>query len=1334
MKKLLFAMLCIVSALGLRAQTDVTSTYITNADFESATYTTPYNPNGDRDITQPEGWTLVYKDGVSYDSSILNASQATYSSNISSQGLTIPGDGRGNQTYAVRFHNNGNKQLITLSQAPQVLPEGYYTITGLFWTQNQNEMEVGFYLGTYSTETRKKYTAGNTAWRKLSWTFTSNGVDATTIGVFFKHTSGNQMVAGVDNITLTYTPPTRPTAIALNESSLTLIPTATSTLTATITPSEADTDTEITWSSSNTSVATVAGGKVTAVAAGTATITATTANGFSATCNVTVNKAPLDNGDYYIVNVATGKAIGTIKSGWGTQAGQADHGIPFTVALGEGVYTLDSHTYNSAADHFFNGAFVDQPSTKLYITSLGSSKYSISTADGSAFVTANENDNVVANTAPNANSLLAQWYFVSKANMESALASATTANPVDATFYIQDPDFSRNHILQLVQNGKSTNNPGGETYLWKYTATNYHFKGGENGNMCAETYMNGGGKIYQELTGIKNGKYLLKAQAFHNGSGETNLYANDQKVPVKVLNANGEGTAATMNGASAAFTAGQYQNELEVFVTDGNLTIGIENASSNWACFDNFELYYLGPIVGGEATEIAMDTETAMTAGKWYYFDIPVDGLYNLTTTTLSDIVYTNDAIILIENESSVTATFSQAVNETLTAGRYFVKSASAQSLEVSVGAYAYNVGAATLSTADGGYTQSSTFTVTFPAAATSDPNATAALVASSKATVNDNEVALTAVANGFSLDLGSLTPSTDYVIAIPASVYGYADQSMNEAINVTLHTPAVFDGVYVLYDATSELFLSRGAAYGTEASMDKYGIPVHLVTDASGVSSFEFKDWTGGFLFSNNAGVAAGIFTDNNSTGWNIIETTGGYILKDANGDVYAKVDNGPLGLYVHTVAGQENANVWTLKTKTERDDIIAAYPAENISNVIDASGVATDAASFATFLDANYNATDWTSSVGTAKFYDGIAERRAPTVGSWTWTEVRGQNGPNTWDKSPAYGDNWAEVYQATGKYTQTIAASKLPAGIYKMTIDGYERHKDGESDNGFGAAGYDYTTSYLAVNREQVRLKSWYDVHTTALAAGKSGDNYPSNVGNAVECFTAGYATNEVYIYLDGSTDLTITLSKPNYTPASWLCFNNFTLTRYTPQTVSATIASSGYSTIASSYALDCANLPSGLKAYKVTGVTTTAVNLAEVSEAVAAGTGLILEGTAGQTYSIPVAVSGSDISSTNKLKAAVTATDVAANAAYILQGGQFHLVTEASTVPAGKAYLLATDVPANVRALDMVVGGDADGISAIDNAQSTGNAMFDLSGRRVAKAQKGIYIVNGKKVVK
>ena len=58
-------------------------------------------------------------------------------------------------------------------------------------------------------------------------------------------------------------------------------------LNVTFTPANS-TNKNVTWSSNPTSVATVSDGKVTGVAEGTATITATTANGKTATCNVTV--------------------------------------------------------------------------------------------------------------------------------------------------------------------------------------------------------------------------------------------------------------------------------------------------------------------------------------------------------------------------------------------------------------------------------------------------------------------------------------------------------------------------------------------------------------------------------------------------------------------------------------------------------------------------------------------------------------------------------------------------------------------------------------------------------------------------------------------------------------------------------------------------------------------------------------------------------------------------------------------------------------------------------------------------------------------------------------
>ena len=178
------------------------------------------------------------------------------------------------------------------------------------------------------------------------------------------------------------------------------------------------------------------------------------------------------------------------------------------------------------------------------------------------------------------------------------------------------------------------------------------------------------------------------------------------------------------------------------------------------------------------------------------------------------------------------------------------------------------------------------------------------------------------------------------------------------------------------------------------------------------------------------------------------------------------------------------------------------------------------------------------------------------------------------------------------------------------------------------------------------------------------------------------------------------------------------------------ISATIPTSGYGTIASAYALDCANLPAGLKAYKVTGLTTTTVTLAEVTEAVAANTGLILKGTAG-TYDIPVAATGTDISATNLLKAAVTATEIAANEAYILQGGLFHLVNAASTIPAGKAYLLASDITGGgARSLNFTF--DATAIKAVEGEIQNGE-FYNVAGQRVAQPTKGLYIVNGKKIV-
>ena len=79
------------------------------------------------------------------------------------------------------------------------------------------------------------------------------------------------------------------TGISLNKSTTSIAVGSDETLTATLTPANTTYDT-VSWSSSDTSVATVDDdGEVTAVAAGTAVITATTERGgYTASCTVTV--------------------------------------------------------------------------------------------------------------------------------------------------------------------------------------------------------------------------------------------------------------------------------------------------------------------------------------------------------------------------------------------------------------------------------------------------------------------------------------------------------------------------------------------------------------------------------------------------------------------------------------------------------------------------------------------------------------------------------------------------------------------------------------------------------------------------------------------------------------------------------------------------------------------------------------------------------------------------------------------------------------------------------------------------------------------------------------
>jgi hypothetical protein len=86
-------------------------------------------------------------------------------------------------------------------------------------------------------------------------------------------------------------------------------------------------------------------------------------------------------------------------------------------------------------------------------------------------------------------------------------------------------------------------------------------------------------------------------------------------------------------------------------------------------------------------------------------------------------------------------------------------------------------------------------------------------------------------------------------------------------------------------------------------------------------------------------------------------------------------------------------------------------------------------------------------------------------------------------------------------------------------------------------------------------------------------------------------------------------------------------------------------------------------------------------------------------------------------------------------YVLNGGSsFVWVKDAGTLAAGKCWVQLEKSPANARALSIVFEGETTGISTAKTAADTkGAAVYDLQGRRVMQPTKGLFIVNGKKVV-
>ena len=187
---------------------------------------------------------------------------------------------------------------------------------------------------------------------------------------------------------------------------------------------------------------------------------------------------------------------------------------------------------------------------------------------------------------------------------------------------------------------------------------------------------------------------------------------------------------------------------------------------------------------------------------------------------------------------------------------------------------------------------------------------------------------------------------------------------------------------------------------------------------------------------------------------------------------------------------------------------------------------------------------------------------------------------------------------------------------------------------------------------------------------------------------------------------------------------------------------TISSAGMGTFCSSHPLDFSGTDD-VKAYIVSALkpSTGEVTLTRITD-VPANTGIVVKGDAA-TYSIPwgagetvvanMLVGVTENTVLNKVNGDYTN--------YILakKNGNlgFYAVSDGSTLSAGKAYLpLPTaQLPSNAgaRQMTMIFDDETTGIQQNISRTELSSDYYDLQGRHISMPTRGLYIVNGKKVV-
>lgn len=336
-------------------------------------------------------------------------------------------------------------------------------------------------------------------------------------------------------------------------------------------------------------------------------------------------------GDFYLYNVGAGIFFSTTAD-WGThiaidnpgmlikfvQDGERD-GLPCYKLSGNGWDGLNwqEEYWDKNGEHKFHFTPVEGKDKVYYLNVYDNHRWHFvydpadDVCDGNTHYW-NSVQKREWNVDDYKNNLYAQWMIVSPEAYKAAMYKATEANPLDVTFLIENPNFTKAKV-----NGEDNWDRG-----WTGVGT---MTGRGRDPWCAIEWYEKDADMSQTITGLTPGKYQVSCYGFYRDGSCANeangealiqnafLYANDQEVALPNVSSEtgnmpgiGEKDGVKYEFACWPWEANEYfQTGLYKATTpvvevgeDGELTIGVRSTyngvGESWVVVGNFRLESLG--------------------------------------------------------------------------------------------------------------------------------------------------------------------------------------------------------------------------------------------------------------------------------------------------------------------------------------------------------------------------------------------------------------------------------------------------------------------------------------------------------------------------------------------------------------------------------------------------------------------------------------------------------------------------------------------------------------------------------------------------------------------